>query len=114
MSGSRVEVNDRMQQGYVYELTEPAGRNLHHDFEPQLTPKQMLELGVFGGKYMTDCSEEFPKSRFESAKRFFTGPMIHATSSRGAGEPAITRSGSRFLLAVSTWPRPRPKRVPRR
>ena len=24
------------------------------DFEPDLTPRQMLELGVFGGKYMTD------------------------------------------------------------
>lgn len=51
MSGRRVEVNDRMQQGYVYELPEPAGGNFHPDFEPQLTPKQMLELGVFGGKY---------------------------------------------------------------
>jgi len=68
MSGSRVEVNDWMQQGYVYELTEPAGRNFHPDFEPQLTPKQMLQLGVFGGKYMTDCGEEFPTSWFESAK----------------------------------------------
>ena len=49
-----VKVNDLMQQGYVYYLTEPAGKNFHPDFKPELTPKEMLELGVFGGKYMTE------------------------------------------------------------
>ena len=37
-----VKVNDLMQQGYVYYLTEPAGKNFHPDFKPQLTPKEML------------------------------------------------------------------------
>lgn len=68
MKSELVEVNDSMQKGYVYLLTEPAGRNFHPDFEPQLTPKQMLALGVFGGKYMTDCAAEFPVDWFESAK----------------------------------------------
>ncbi|MBV9214546.1 MAG: hypothetical protein JO053_00070 [Acidobacteria bacterium] len=63
-----VEVNDLMQQGYTYRVTEPEGRNFHMDFEPELTPKQMLELGVFGGKYMTDCTDEFPSDWFEKAK----------------------------------------------
>lgn len=62
-----VYVNDKMQQGYSYVLTEPAGENFHPDFEPELTPKEMLELGVFGGKYMTDCQDEFPKTWFEHA-----------------------------------------------
>ena len=57
-----------MQSGYVYRLTEPAGRQFHSDFRPQLTPMQMLGLGVFGGKYMTDCAAEFPASWFKSAK----------------------------------------------
>ena len=61
-------VNDRMQRGYVYWRTEPAGRNFAARFRPQLTPKQMLELGVFGGKYMTDCGAEFPASWFERAR----------------------------------------------
>ncbi len=52
----RVCVNDLMQSGYVYFLTEPMGENFHPDFKPELTPKEMLELGVFGGKYMTDCT----------------------------------------------------------
>ena len=64
----RVEVNDRMQRGYVYELTEPEGRHFHPDFRPDLTPKQMLELGVFGGKYLTDCRAEFPPDWFEHAR----------------------------------------------
>ena len=57
-----------MQSGYTYYLTEPVGKNFDQDFKPQLTPKQMLELGIFGGKYMTDCRKEFPKVWFEKAK----------------------------------------------
>jgi len=57
-----------MQKGYRYQITEPAGKNFAEDFKPELTPKQMLELGVFGGKYMTDCRKEFPASWFAKAK----------------------------------------------
>jgi hypothetical protein len=57
-----------MQRGYVYFLTEPAGRNFHPEFRPQLTPQEMLSLGVFGGKYMTDCRREFPLDWFENAR----------------------------------------------
>jgi hypothetical protein len=64
----RVVVNDRMQQGYVYYRTEPAGRNFAPGFAPELTPKEMLALGVFGGKYMTDCRAEFPAAWFARAK----------------------------------------------
>ena len=63
-----VLVNDKMQQGYRYTLTEPSGRNFAPEFEPELTPKEMLALGVFGGRYMTDCQDEFPVSWFKSAK----------------------------------------------
>ncbi len=57
-----------MQRGYEYELTEPAGKNFDPKFKPELSPQEMLELGVFGGKYMTDCRDEFPKSWFAKAK----------------------------------------------
>jgi hypothetical protein len=63
-----VTVNDRMQQGYRYRLTEPAGANFDSEFRPELTPKEMLALGVFGGKYMTDCRDEFPADWFAEAK----------------------------------------------
>jgi len=64
----KVVVNDRMQTAYVYYRTEPVGRNFAPDFRPELTPKQMLALGVFGGKYMTDCRREFPAGWFARAK----------------------------------------------
>ena len=63
-----IQVDDRMQQQYSYELVEAEGKNFHPDFKPQLTPAEMLALGVFGGKYLTDCQSEFPKGWFAKAK----------------------------------------------
>jgi hypothetical protein len=63
-----VIVNDKMQRGYRYELTAPAGRNFDPEFRPELTPAEMLRLGVFCGKYMTDCRREFPASWFARAE----------------------------------------------
>jgi hypothetical protein len=68
MTKRTITVNDRMQRGYRYALSEPAGRNFDPQFKPELTPAQMLALGIFGGKYMTDCRREFPKSWFARAK----------------------------------------------
>jgi hypothetical protein len=64
----RITVNDMMQKGYSYRITEPMGKNFHPEFKPELTPKQMLLMGVFGGKYMTDCKAEFPKDWFKNAR----------------------------------------------
>lgn len=66
--GKRVIVNDKMQENYSYLLAEPMGKNFDEEFEPELTPKEMLALGVFEGHYMTDCQDEFPKDWFENAK----------------------------------------------
>ncbi len=61
-------ITDRMQRGYVYWRTEPVGRNFAPGFMPDLTPKEMRRLGIFGGKHMTDWQEEFPRSWFALAE----------------------------------------------
>ena len=64
----KVTVNDKMQRNYRYILSQSSGKNFDSRFKPALTPKEMLRLGVFGGKYMTDCGKEFPKDWFTNAK----------------------------------------------
>ena len=92
MKPIRVKVNDLMQRGYAYFLTEPVGKNFHPDFKPQLTPKQMLELGVFGGKYMTDCANEFPEDWFDDAKLC---PERH--------DPQLNHFGVNASQPLSVW-----------
>ena len=68
MGNAVVVARDRMQAGYRYELSEPEGENFDPDFRPELTPPELLCLGIFGGKYMTDCRDEFPSEWFIGAK----------------------------------------------
>ena len=85
-------VNDRMQKGYRYALTQPMGRNFDPAFKPELTPKEMLRLGVFGGKYMTDTTREFPKDWF-----------AHAKLSPRRRDPALNYFGVDASLPLSAW-----------
>lgn len=68
MKPKKVKVNDSYQTDYVYERTEATGRNFDPEFKPDLTPREMLEMGVFGGVYFSDKPKEFPKSWFTRAK----------------------------------------------
>jgi hypothetical protein len=92
MAGRVIVVNDRMQQGYRYALAEPAGRNFDPRFRPELSPKEMLALGIFGGKYMTDCAEEFPKDWFANAR----------LSPRGR-DPSLNLFGVDASQPLSVW-----------
>jgi hypothetical protein len=87
-----VLVADRMQHDYRYVLTEPEGANFDPNFRPQLTPKEMLGLGVFGGKYMTDCRAEFPADWFETARL--------ATNRR---DPALNFFGVDASSSLEIW-----------
>ncbi|HEX8993694.1 MAG TPA: hypothetical protein VF803_00390 [Candidatus Paceibacterota bacterium] len=75
-----IRVNDRMQRGYRYVLTEPVGKHFDPRFKPELTPKQMLALGVFGGVYLRDCAKEFPEDWFARAKFQKKGSYEHDAS----------------------------------
>lgn len=70
----KVPVSDSFQTDYTYELTVPTGKNFAQDFKPELTPKEMLELGVFGGSYLNDCQDEFPEDWFAKARLSDHGP----------------------------------------
>lgn len=72
----KVLVKDKMQKG-SYVLSQPVGKNFDSRFKPQLTPKQMLALGVFGGRYMRDCKKEFPEDWFTKAKFYPEGRHGH-------------------------------------
>src|SRR6478672_10388956 len=94
MKKTRVVVNDRMQRGYVYYRTEPVGRNFAPGFEPELAPRQMLRLGVFGGKYMTDCRDEFPASWY-----------VHARLSAERHDPHLNCFGVNASQSLAVWRR---------
>ncbi len=66
--GKVVVVNDLMQSDYKYECLALRGEEYDEGFTPDLTPKEMLELGVFGGKYMNDCKREFPADWYKNAR----------------------------------------------
>jgi len=89
-----LRVTDKMQKGYRYALSEPMGKNFDPRFKPELTPKEMLRLGVFGGKYMTDCRKEFPKEWFREAKLC---PERH--------EPKLNFFGVNASQPLSIWRR---------
>ncbi len=90
-----VRVNDKMQQGYSYKLTEPMGKHFDPRFKPQLTPKQMLALGVFGGIYMRDCTKEFPSDWFTKAK--FQDAQLNKRN------PKINHFGINASQPLSVW-----------
>jgi hypothetical protein len=79
-----VIVNDKMQKRFRYVRTAAVGRNFDPEFKPELTPQQMLRLGVFCGKYMTDTRKEFPKSWILRRRR---QPAALGLASQGMASP---------------------------
>jgi hypothetical protein len=94
MRRKTVTVNDRMQRGYRYDLVAPVGRAFDPEFQPELTPHEMLRLGVFGGKYMTDCKREFPRAWFANAK-----------VARGTADSSLNCFGVAASQPLSVWRR---------
>ena len=95
MRSARITVNDLMQRDYGYWLIEPVGTNYDAGFAPELTPPQLLALGVFGGRYMTDCADEFPLGWYRRAK---------LSTER---DPALNFFGVNASQPLSVWRRKR-------
>ena len=92
MKPKTVIVRDKMQRGYRYALTAPPGRDFDPEFKPELTPKELLRLGVFAGKYMTDTRREFAKAWFMGAKL-----------AKGARDPELNFFGVDASQPLSVW-----------
>lgn len=67
MSAKAIHVKDKFQD-YSYVLSAPIGKRFDEDFHPDLTPKQMLRMGVFGGEYFSDQPSDIPKDWFKRVK----------------------------------------------
>ncbi len=94
MKPVRIVVNDRMQRGYAYDRIALPGRNFDPGFEPQLSPAELLKLGVFGGCYMTDCRDEFPAAWFRGARL-----------SPGKRDPSLNFFGVDASQPLAVWRR---------
>lgn len=86
-----IAVNDRMQRGYTYSCVAPQGADFAEDFKPHYTPKEMLALGVFEGKYLNDCTDEFPADWFEDAK------LCHTP------DPSVNYFGIKSRQPLAVW-----------
>ena len=96
--GKTIRVNDKMQNNYSYILSASYGKKgfTHKDFKPELTPKQILELGAFEGKYLNDCKNEFPLNWFMKAER--KGKLSPKQS-----DPSVNYFGVKSRLSLQEW-----------
>jgi hypothetical protein len=89
--GQLIEVSDKMQKDYRYSLSAPAGASFAPNFQPFFSPREMLSMGVFEGKYCNDCTDEFPKQWFENAKTSATP------------DPTLNYFGIKSRQPISVW-----------
>lgn len=80
-----------MQSGYSYRLDAPVGEAFDRQFEPFCSPRKMLEMGVFEGKYCNDCQDELPASWFENAKI------------SSVADPSLNQFGIKSRQPLSVW-----------
>lgn len=95
--GKKVSVSNNFQKNYIYHLTEPAGRNFHPDFKPELTPREMLKIGVFGGAYFIGVDNLIPK---EYPKSWFAGIKLSPDKEKNA---ELNFFGIRASMPLAYW-----------
>jgi len=97
MAYKRVTYSDDFQKRYRYTCTESVGKNFHEDFKPDLTPKEMLSLGVFGGAYFIGVQGLMPK---DLPKSWFRGVVL---SDDGEKHKELNFFGVRASQPLSVW-----------
>ena len=81
VKGRKITVNNRMEKNYSYVLTYKAGTNItkgglntngklinYPDFKPAFSPREILNMGSFEGKYCNDQIFEFPRNWYKLVK----------------------------------------------
>lgn len=94
--GDRVHGCTGMATSYSYVLDVNPGE-LPADFRPDLTPQEMLMLGVFEGKYLNDCVGEFP------AEWFLGALMTGRLSPEGPNPSRCNLFGVKSRQPLSIW-----------
>jgi hypothetical protein len=89
--GAWIEVSDKMQSGFSYRIAAAMGEDFAPDFKPHFSPKDMLQMGVFEGKYMNDCRGEFPADWFDNAKLSKTA------------DPSLNYFGIKSRQSLQVW-----------
>lgn len=93
VAGRKIIVADKMQT-YTYTLSVKAGTKL--EFSPEISPGRALRMGIFEGKYLNDCTGEFPREWYERAKR--AGKL-----SPEAANPEINAFKVKSRLSLQEW-----------
>lgn len=93
-------VNNKMQKGYRYTLVEPMGKHFAKEFKPDLSPKQMLAMGIFGGVYLRDAMDEYPKDWKTKAK---FAPTATDTTRKQYHDPSLNYFHVNASQPLSVW-----------
>jgi hypothetical protein len=94
--GLRVHAINKMDRDYSYVLSAPVGQEFAEGFRPDLTPGEMLALGVFEGKYLNDCLLEFPREWFIRA-------IALGKLSPGGADVSVNAFQIKSRLPLETW-----------
>ncbi len=96
--GDRIRgtISMALRKSYSYTLDATPGE-LPTDFRPDLTPGEMLMLGVFEGKYLNDCIREFP------AEWFLGAMLTDRLSPEGPNPERCNLFGVKSRLPLTAW-----------